>query len=186
MVVPVGVVNNASEFFVVAQEFGRLRFVISVELSKRVAVVGRVIDDAICRSPVEALPKNLEGVTGEISENLNFVLAAPIYNADKSIWGVVDFDAGNDVGRAYCRRKFPTESCFSWLIICASSVPYQANGAQVRSNNESDLTGPDRRMGAGCMAIPDLPIFLRQMTWVDLRTDYESNFSRLVAAIQHR
>jgi hypothetical protein len=34
--------------------------------------------------------------------------------------------------------------------------------------------------------VPELPIFLRQMTWVDLRTDYEDNLLRLVAAVQRR
>jgi hypothetical protein len=41
-------------------------------------------------------------VRGEVSEDLSFVLAVPIYNRDpeKSIWGVVDFDTSNDIGRA--------------------------------------------------------------------------------------
>jgi len=35
-------------------------------------------------------------------------------------------------------------------------------------------------------ATPDLPIFLRQMMWVDLRRDYRQNLSRLVAALVPR
>lgn len=31
--------------------------------------------------------------------------------------------------------------------------------------------------------IPHLPLFLRQMAWVDLRKDYQQNFSRLIAAL---
>ena len=34
--------------------------------------------------------------------------------------------------------------------------------------------------------VPELPIFLKQMTWVDLRRDYEKNFLRLVAALHRR
>jgi TIR domain len=30
--------------------------------------------------------------------------------------------------------------------------------------------------------VPDLPIFLRQLTWVDLRSDYDRNLERLIAA----
>ncbi len=35
-------------------------------------------------------------------------------------------------------------------------------------------------------AIPDLPIFLKQMTWVDLRKEYDQNFRKLVTAIKSR
>lgn len=31
---------------------------------------------------------------------------------------------------------------------------------------------------------PDLPIFLREMTWVDLRTDYEGNLARLIRSLK--
>ncbi len=33
--------------------------------------------------------------------------------------------------------------------------------------------------------IPKLPLFLKQMTWVDLRNDYEKNVLRLIAALRH-
>lgn len=33
-------------------------------------------------------------------------------------------------------------------------------------------------------AAPELPVFLRQMTWVDLRREYEANLRRLVAGIR--
>jgi hypothetical protein len=35
-------------------------------------------------------------------------------------------------------------------------------------------------------SVPDLPLFLRQMMWVDLRNDYFSNLSRLVTALTPR
>jgi TIR domain len=35
-------------------------------------------------------------------------------------------------------------------------------------------------------ATPELPIFLRQMMWLDLRDDYDSNILRLIGAIQRR
>jgi hypothetical protein len=34
--------------------------------------------------------------------------------------------------------------------------------------------------------VPDLPLFLKQMTWIDLREDYRKNFSRLLAALKQR
>lgn len=32
--------------------------------------------------------------------------------------------------------------------------------------------------------VPDLPLFLRQMTWIDLRRNYHKNFSRLISALK--
>jgi hypothetical protein len=51
---------------------------------------------------VTPLPDDIKGISGEIEEKLNFVLAAPIYNRDDShsVWGVVDFDTSNNVGKA--------------------------------------------------------------------------------------
>ena len=77
-----------------------LRFEINAEIANRVAVVKAVINEEICRTEVEPLPNNLKGVTGQVSKELNFVLAAPIRNDDGSIYGVVDFDAGNEVGKS--------------------------------------------------------------------------------------
>ena len=34
--------------------------------------------------------------------------------------------------------------------------------------------------------VPDLPIFLKQMMWVDLRKDYNKNFSRMILALKKK
>jgi hypothetical protein len=68
-----------------------------------VAVVRAVVDGKICRTKVKPLPQDFEGAQGEVSEDLKFVLAAPIFTPDRQVWGTVDFDAGNEVGEALLR-----------------------------------------------------------------------------------
>lgn len=88
---------------------GKLRFEINASVAERVAVVRAVINEGVCqgacRTPVEPLPKDLNGVEGEVSENLSFVLAAPIIDQSGSIWGVVDFDTGNDIGKSLLQTE---------------------------------------------------------------------------------
>lgn len=77
----------------------RLHFEINSGVAKDVAVVQAVIDERITRTKVKPLPAYMKKVTGEVSDELRFVLAAPIRRADGSIWGIVDFDAGSDKGK---------------------------------------------------------------------------------------
>lgn len=78
---------------------GKLRFDINSEVAKKVAVVRAVIDESICRTEVEPLPKNFKGVAGDVSDDLSFVVAAPITKKDGSIWGTVDFDTATESGK---------------------------------------------------------------------------------------
>ena len=84
---------------------GRLRFAIRTDLADRIAVVKSVVNGAIARTEVAPLSDDAEGVSGEIEKDLKFVLACPIYDADKSIWGVIDFDASTDDGRALLQTE---------------------------------------------------------------------------------
>ena len=81
------------------EQVGILRFALSDELAKRVAVVRSAINKEPCRTSVSPLPATSQGISGEVDE-INFVLAAPILNEDRSIWGVVDLDSSNEVGKA--------------------------------------------------------------------------------------
>jgi hypothetical protein len=38
----------------------------------------------------------------------------------------------------------------------------------------------------GAPEIPNLPIFLKQMTWVDLRRDYDNEILKLIAALRRK
>jgi hypothetical protein len=51
----------------------------------------------------EVSGKTIKGAEGKIKSDLKYVLAAPIRNDDGSIWGVVDFDASTDNGKALLR-----------------------------------------------------------------------------------
>jgi hypothetical protein len=83
----------------VEEHVGQLRFDINAETAVRVAVVRAFINGQITRTAVKPLPPEMKEITGDVSDEVRCVLAAPIRNADRSIWGVVDFDAGNDKGR---------------------------------------------------------------------------------------
>lgn len=74
---------------------GRLKFEISPEIAEKVAVVRAVINEEVTRTKVSPLPDSLERETGAVSADLSFVLAAPIFKDDGSIWGCVDFDASS-------------------------------------------------------------------------------------------
>jgi hypothetical protein len=86
------------------EQVGLLRFSVSEEVGKRVAVVQAAIKKAPCRTAIAPIPENSPGIFGEI-DAINFVLATPILNPDKSVWGVVDFDSANEVGKALLRTE---------------------------------------------------------------------------------
>lgn len=83
----------------VKEQVGKLRFEITSEVAEKVAVVRAVIDERICRTEVRTMPKGTHGVTGDVADNLRFVLAAPIKRNDGTIWGTIDFDAASPEGQ---------------------------------------------------------------------------------------
>lgn len=91
----------APDSFLVKEEVG-LSFDLDRKLADKVVVVRAYFDKQPARTPVEPLPEGIHGVAGEVSDKLMFVLAAPIHNHDPehSVWGVVDFDSSNEIGRA--------------------------------------------------------------------------------------
>lgn len=86
------------------EQVGLLRFAFSEEVAKRVAVVRAAISKEPCRTSVAPIPEGSPGISGDI-DSINFVLATPILNPDKSVWGVVDFDSANEVGKALLRTE---------------------------------------------------------------------------------
>jgi hypothetical protein len=86
------------------EQVGLLRFAVSEEVAKMVAVVQAAINKAPCRTPVAPIPEGSPGISGDI-DSINFVLATPIFNPDKSVWGVVNFDSANEVGKALLRTE---------------------------------------------------------------------------------
>jgi predicted nucleotide-binding protein len=89
------------------EEVGITRFRIDDETATEVIVVRCFRDRQISRTAreeegqggnVHSLAEDFKGVAGKINPDLRYVLAAPIRNEDGSIWGVVDFDASNEIG----------------------------------------------------------------------------------------
>lgn len=86
------------------EEVGRTRFEIDENSKSKIVVVRCFMDDAIRRGAandtesgdVGPLP---EGEFADVKPTLKYVLAAPIRNGDGKPWGVVDFDASNDIGK---------------------------------------------------------------------------------------
>ena len=83
----------------VTEQVGKLRFSMNSDVAKKVAVVRAALDDRICRTTVEPLPEGLPGVAGDVSDDLSFVLAAPIKDSKGAIWGTVDFDTSSEAGK---------------------------------------------------------------------------------------
>jgi hypothetical protein len=84
----------------VTEQVGKLRFDLNLEVAKKVAVVRAAMDNRICRTTVEPLPQGANGVAGDVADDLNFVLAAPIQDSTGDVWGTVDFDAASEAGKA--------------------------------------------------------------------------------------
>lgn len=96
----------------VKEMVGELRFGINAEVAQKVAVVKSVINSSIARTEVNPLPHNLKGMHGEVTDELSFVLAVPIFKTDGSIWGTIDFDAGNDTGKKLLETEVSDAAMF--------------------------------------------------------------------------
>lgn len=92
------------------EQVGKTRFPISERAAEDIVVVRCFLDNQLHRTDgaeggaVKPLTSRV-GVKGEISKSLTYVLAAPIRNENDSIWGVVDFDASNPLGRKLLKNE---------------------------------------------------------------------------------
>ncbi|MEO6314588.1 MAG: nucleotide-binding protein [Chitinophagaceae bacterium] len=96
----------------VKEAVGHLMFAINSETEKQVAVVKAAVRKEVCASPISVLPGNLQGVDGEVDEDLCFVLAAPILSPQGEVWGTVDFDASNKTGETILRKNMSKSILF--------------------------------------------------------------------------
>ena len=95
------------------EKIDKTRFRIDEDTAKRVVVVRCFIDNALRRTdrettteaPVKRLPEHFKGAKGKIKSSLKYVLAAPIRCEDESVWGVVDFDASNNLGISLLQKE---------------------------------------------------------------------------------
>lgn len=94
------------------QEEVGLRFELRPALANDVAVVRAAMNRRITRTAVGKLAPNLRGVEGQVSPDLNFVLATPIFDTNQSIWGVVDFDTATEVGQSLLQNEVSDQVMF--------------------------------------------------------------------------
>jgi len=89
-----------------------LCFRIDDETASKVVVVRCLLDNVTSKTSepeghsVKPLPAKF-GIKGRgvVSNSIRYVLAAPIRNEDDTIWGVVDFDASNNVGKRLLQNE---------------------------------------------------------------------------------
>lgn len=115
----------------VTEQVGKLKFDLTSEVSKKVAVVRAALDDRICRTVVEPLPVDLEGVSGDVADNLSFVLAAPIKDSKGIIWGTVDLDTASEAGKALLLTEVSNAVMFQLArhLSVIFSLEHQRQGA---------------------------------------------------------
>lgn len=83
-----------------------LTFLLNQPLNDEVVVRKAYFNQEPTRTAVHGAVME-EGMEGEVSEDLNFVLAVPIFEDEKheKIWGVVDIDSSNEIGRELLSTK---------------------------------------------------------------------------------
>ncbi len=92
------------------EQVGKTRFPIDDKTASKIVVVRCFLDNTLHRTDGAegGAVKPLTGQAGvkcAISDRLTYVLAAPIRNESDSIWGVVDFDASNAVGKRLLKNE---------------------------------------------------------------------------------
>ncbi len=89
----------------VKEVVGVLSFSIDPETAGEVAVVKAALQKRVVAVPVSILSEDLDGVHGEVEEDLCFILAAPILGSNGEVWGTVDFDASRPEGEKLLRQE---------------------------------------------------------------------------------
>jgi len=85
------------------EQVGITRFPITAEAAKEAIIVQCYLANrtttTIESHGADVSGNEVEGAEGKIKPDLKYILAAPIRNKDGSIWGVVDFDTSNEIGK---------------------------------------------------------------------------------------
>lgn len=103
---------------------GKLKFEITPEEAKRVAVVQCCLAEEITRTEVSILPDVPGSMRSQISDELRYVLAAPIFNPDGSVWGIVDFDASTPAAQALLSEEVAEAAIFQIAQFLQSIISF--------------------------------------------------------------
>lgn len=88
-----------------------LRFLID-ETTAQWALVRAIRELDVCLQQVDPVSQTLIAANVPVSPSIACVLAAPIYNRDKSVWGIVDFDASTQSGCDLLRTPVAKSTLF--------------------------------------------------------------------------
>jgi hypothetical protein len=81
-----------------------LTFQINSDTREKVAVVKAAVEKRSVATPVNPLPKELSGISGDVERDLCYVLAAPI-SQNGEVTGIVDLDASSEIGKEILSRQ---------------------------------------------------------------------------------
>jgi hypothetical protein len=96
----------------VREEVGSTQFQMTPEVAQKVVVVRAAMNRTVSRTPVEKLPVGMPGVSGPVEDGLQFVLAVPVFDKAGQLWGVADFDAGNQTGANLLQTEVSNAAMF--------------------------------------------------------------------------
>jgi predicted nucleotide-binding protein with TIR-like domain len=96
----------------VKEMVGKLRFSINVQTAGNLAVVKAFATEQIMREDINAQEQRELAASAPVSDALHFILAAPIFSQDGSVWGVVDFDASNEQGKQLLNTEVADAAMF--------------------------------------------------------------------------
>jgi hypothetical protein len=122
-------------------------FPLTEEAAEKVAVVRCALDRKITRTPIEPLPADLtdEGTTG-VEPDLTFVLAAPILDRNKELWGTIDFDTSTEVGRERLSTPLADAAIFQLTQHLQVIFSLSAGDIPAPSANDAGETQPSLRL----------------------------------------
>ncbi|WP_420581603.1 hypothetical protein [Reichenbachiella sp.] len=114
----------------VEEVVNKLKFKISQNSSREVAVVKSALNRKIEESEIKPISENLKlngEVVGDIDNQLTYVVAAPIYSSDNKIWGIVDFDTSSEVGMETLQKDSSKATMFKLASLLSTMFDIEMN-----------------------------------------------------------
>jgi hypothetical protein len=124
------------------EEVAVTSFPLTEEAAEEVAVVECVLRKKTTRTEVQPLSADLSPELGPVDSDLRYVLAAPIWNETSTeVWGTVDFDASNHLGR----ERLSSEAAKAAILGLTQHLRVIFNLTEPSANPASKPAGRTRR-----------------------------------------
>lgn len=85
---------------------GKLKFIISKEWASRVSIVRTVIEKDFTFEEINQKEQLELASEKEVSEKIIYVISAPIFNSDGTVWGIVDLDTSIEEGKTLLTSRY--------------------------------------------------------------------------------